>query len=133
MADQLAAYDSDEASMQLGRAWGLAHLCAGEESEAGQRNIRDIRLVVQYIASTILPIEAVASGAPPRVEEAIRQAAGVARVVADELVTEYAGRVGQHWNDEVTSWALSALAESIEAAKDAVDEASSAEAGVAHG
>lgn len=124
---QVAApdFDPDAASLALGKAWGLAHMCCGlavEPPKEERCDFAHVRGVLRHIASLVGEGERAAAGAPVPVREAIAEARAVSEVLKSDAAVEYAGHdVGQHWNDEITDWALTALCDAIGTAKQAID------------
>lgn len=128
--DSTQEYDSDDASIQLGKAWGLARVCtglcaAGDPATRGEEESRAISGTLRFIASTVAGVEANTHGAPKEVLQAIADAAAVSRAMVgnvDDNPRGYAAALCS--SEEVADWSLHALADAIQSAKTAVDEAS---------
>lgn len=131
MAKQMGKYDSDEASMVLGKAWGLAHMCLGQASETSDDGkaveFQHIAAALRYIASQVGNVECTLQDAPEEARKAVKAARGVCEVIAADAITEFEGQefhAGMHWRDDITTWALNALCDALEEAKNAVDDES---------
>lgn len=113
-----------EASMALGMAAGLATMCAGHIDETGDEDrcsASHLNDVVRYIATLAREAEVAAKRAPIQVREVVRMARSISEMVAAEATVEILGRHGQHWNDDITSWGLTALGNALKRARAAVD------------
>ena len=124
MADTTELLPREEASMLLGMASGLAHMCCGASEELSKEESQDMTEVVTVLrhVSTLLgeakESMARSSAGAPRV---VVQAHAVCSLVTADISVDFDGRSRQHWNDEITAWGLHALCDIIKRAKDAVD------------
>jgi ABC-type transporter Mla subunit MlaD len=126
MSKTLHNFDVDTASMALGKASGLAHMCNGQVSEAddnGRCDYAHIRSVLKHISSLVDEARDASKGAPPPAQHAVDSARAVSALLVSDALVDYAGRVGPHWNEEITGWAFTALSDVIDRAKVAVDAA----------
>lgn len=113
----------DDASMLLGMAYGVAHICCGaaEEVDDEPGDITDVVMGLRHITGLVSEAKnLVHSIAGPA--EHVARALAVCTLAAADIGVERDGRYRQHWNGEITAWGLHSICDVIERAKGAVDE-----------
>lgn len=125
MPEQTLSNRPDDASMDLGRAWGLSFLCAsvlnqvkGESSDEERARHLSAAGALQHIAALSKSAAEQLGEAPAEVKNSVWQASGVAAVVAREA---FIGP-GLQYREDITDWAVDAVTQALESAKQAVDE-----------
>lgn len=113
----------DDASMLLGMAYGVAHMCCGAAEEVVDTEASDVTDIVaglRHIAELVGEANGlVASIAGPA--EHVARALSVLTLATNDIGVEREGRYFQHWNDEITAWSLHAVCDLVKRAKAAVD------------
>lgn len=113
----------DEASMLLGLAYGVAHMCCGavEEIDEEPGDITDVVMGLRHITGLVSEAKnLVASISGPG--EHVARALAVCTLATADIGVARDGRYHQHWNGEITAWSLHSICDIIERAKSAVDE-----------
>lgn len=118
----MADSSRNDASMLLGMAFGVAHMCCGasEELDREDADLTDIVRGLRHITTLVGEAEKLIAASPVPVES-VGRALAVCTLATTDIAVEFEGRYRQHWNDEITAWSLHALCDVIERAKAAVD------------